>query len=163
MASRRPAKPLSGVPEASGSPAASVHPIRPLTTKKDRIIHAFRNGNRDIRELAYLIGTRPSYVARVLQQAGQDIGYFDLYTPTAIEANVYSQAFRGALSFKTVAAAEASVRRIDELYRHYSKMNDRAGQHHAMVVALIGLNRARWSGKTGSARVFREWLIQNSL
>ncbi|MCV4770736.1 hypothetical protein OFC10_32360, partial [Escherichia coli] len=84
---------------------------------------------------------RPSYVAQVLQSAGLLDGYFDLYTTTAREQNIYSRFFRNVLSFKSVEAARASVRKIDRLYNYFERMGDRAGQHQAMVLALTGKNR----------------------
>lgn len=35
---------------------------------------------------------------------------------------------------------------------------DRAGQHHALVMALTMFDRARWTGKTVEADIFRQWL-----
>ncbi|HEY1403735.1 MAG TPA: hypothetical protein VGB05_06380, partial [Pyrinomonadaceae bacterium] len=101
---------------------------------------------------------RPSYVAQVLQSAGHLSGYFDLYTTTGREQNVYTRFFRNVLSFKTVEAARESVQKIDRLYNYFERLGDRAGQHQAMVLALTGKNRARWSGKHEESAVFNEWL-----
>ena len=103
-------------------------------------------------------GARPSYVAQVLQHAGHLTGYFDLYTTTAREQNVYTRFFRNVLSFKTVEASRESVLKIDRLYNYFERLGDRAGQHQAMVLALTGKNRARWSGKSDEAQIFSEWL-----
>lgn len=130
-------------------------------TKKDRILALFAAGTTDVERLAAEVRTTPSYVASVLQDAGLVRGYFDLYTTTGRDQNAYSRFFRGVLSFKSVEAALESVRRIDDLYRYFERIGDRAGQHHAEVVALTGRNRARWSGKKEEAQVFLDWLVRH--
>jgi hypothetical protein len=130
-------------------------------TKKDSILALYRQGVTQLEEIAGRVGTRPSYVASVLQAAGLLNGYFDLYTTTNQDQNAYSRFFRGVLSFKTVEAASDSVKRIDELYRYFERIGDRAGQHHAEVLALTGRNRARWSGKKEEADVFMRWLVNH--
>ena len=127
-------------------------------TKKERILALYDAGTQDIAQIVRQVGARPSYVAQVLQQAGYLSGYFDLYTTTAREQNVYTRFFRNVLSFRNLEAARESVRKIDRLYNYFERLGDRAGQHQAMVLALVGKNRARWSGKTEEAQVFSEWL-----
>lgn len=130
-------------------------------TKKERILELHRSGTTDVAEIARRTLARPSYVAQVLQAAGLLDGYFDLYTTTAREQNIYSRFFRNVLSFRSVEAARESVRKIDRLYNYFDRMGDRAGQHQAMVLALTGKNRARWSGKLEEAKVFDEWLARH--
>lgn len=127
-------------------------------SKKEQIIALYESGVTDIAQIVRQVAARPSYVAQVLQGAGLITGYFDLYTTTAREQNVYSRFFRNVLSFKTIEAARESVRRIDRLYNYFERLGDRAGQHQAMVLALTGKNRARWSGKQEESEVFNEWL-----
>jgi hypothetical protein len=127
-------------------------------SKKEQILQLHQDGIMDVAEIAYLVNTRSSYVAEVLRQADLLKGYFDLYTTTSSEQNIYSRYFRNALSFKTVEAALQSIEKIDRLYSFFERIGDRAGQHHAMVLALIGKNRARWSGKEEEAKVFSDWL-----
>jgi hypothetical protein len=127
-------------------------------TKKEQILALYEQGTTDIAQIVRQVAARPSYVAQVLQQAGYLTGYFDLYTTTAREQNIYSRFFRNVLSFKTVEASRESVQRIDRLYNYFERLGDRAGQHQAMVLALTGKNRARWSGKTEESQVFSEWL-----
>jgi hypothetical protein len=112
----------------------------------------------DVAEIVRKVKARPSYVAQVLQSAGHLTGYFDLYTTTGAEQNVYTRFFRNVLSFKSVEAARESVEKIDRLYNYFERLGDRAGQHQAMVIALTGKNRARWSGKLEEAKIFSEWL-----
>ena len=130
-------------------------------SKKSRILELFHGGVTDIGEIARTIPTRPSYVASVLQGAGLIQGYFDLYTTTARDQNLYSRQFRNVLSFKTVEAAKESVTRIERLYNYFERIGDRAGQHHADVLALTGRNRARWSGKKEESRIFEQWLFNH--
>jgi hypothetical protein len=130
-------------------------------SKKSRILDLFHKGVTDIGEIARTIPSRPSYVASVLQGAGLIQGYFDLYTTTARDQNLYSRQFRNVLSFKTVEAAKESVARISRLYSYFDRIGDRAGQHHAEVLALTGRNRARWSGKKEEARIFEQWLFNH--
>ena len=127
-------------------------------TKKEQIVSLFESGTRDIAEIVRKVKARPSYVAQVLQQAGHLDGYFDLYTTTGREQNVYTRYFRNVLHFRNVEAARESVARIDRLYNYFERLGDRAGQHQAMILALTGKNRARWSGKLEESQVFHEWL-----
>ncbi len=144
-------------PAATAQPLSSARPA----SKKDQIRVLFEAGIHDLEELAALTDARPSYVATVLQRAGLLHGYFDLYTSTAHAMNVYSKAFVGRLAFKNKPAARRSVAYIDQLYRTYEKAGDRAGQHHALMMAMMMFNRARWTGKTEEADVFRNWLLKH--
>jgi hypothetical protein len=127
-------------------------------TKKEQIVALFESGTKDIAEIVRRVKARPSYVAQVLQQAGHLDGYFDLYTTTGREQNVYTRYFRNVLHFRNPEAARESVARIDRLYNYFERLGDRAGQHQAMILALTGKNRARWSGKLEESQVFSEWL-----
>jgi hypothetical protein len=140
-------------PRLNESSAQSGHP-----TKKEQILQLFEDGITDVAEIAYLIEAQPSYIAEVLREAGLLTGYFDLYTTTASEQNIYSRYFRNILAFKDVEAAKQSIEKIDRLYSYFERIKDRAGQHHAMVLALTGKNRARWSGKTEESQIFSDWL-----
>jgi hypothetical protein len=132
----------------------------PKQSKKEYILSLHTSGITDVLELSQHARTTPSYVANVLQNAGRLQGYNDLYTTTGNDQNIYSRFFRNVLSFKSPEAARESVERIDGLYRYFEKIGDRAGQHHAQVLALTGRNRARWSGKHEEARIFTEWLLK---
>src|SRR2546421_2864024 len=127
-------------------------------TKKEQILSLYESGTLDIAEIVRKVKARPSYVAQVLQTAGHLDGYFDLYTTTGREQNVYTRYFRNVLAFRNVEAARESVARIDRLYNYFERLGDRAGQHQAMVLALTGKNRARWSGKLEESEVFSDWL-----
>jgi hypothetical protein len=128
-------------------------------SRKDQIIALYLSGMNEIEDLAIITGARPSYVGSVLQESGLVKGYFDLYTSTAHPMNVYSKFFAGKLGFKDEETARASVELIDRLYRQFEYAQDRAGQHHALSMALVMFDRARWTGKGREADIFRHWLL----
>jgi hypothetical protein len=127
-------------------------------SKKEQIIALYESGVTDIAQIVRKVAARPSYVAQVLQGAGLITGYFDLYTTTAREQNVYSRFFKNVLSFKSVEDAEQSIKRLNRLYDYFERLGDRAGQHQTMILALTGKNRARWSGKIEESEIFNQWL-----
>jgi hypothetical protein len=146
--------------EQGPGPAGAAAPAPPKKpSKKDQILSLWSAGIQEVSDLAHLTQTRPSYVAGVLQDAGLMTGYFDLYTTSNQPMNVYSKYFAGRLGFKDEETARASLELIDRLYRQFALAEDRAGQHHALVMALTLLDRARWTGKEPEAEVFRKWLL----
>src|SRR5262249_31988112 len=100
-----------------------------------------------------------SYVASVLQESELLSGYFDLYTTSAHPMNVYSKFFARRLGYKDEETARQSVEWIDKYYRQFALAGDRAGQHHALLMALTLFDRARWTNKEPEADIFRRWLI----
>jgi hypothetical protein len=132
-------------------------PVRPVT-KKDQILTLYQAGITDVTDLSAITQSRPSYVATVLQGAEKLPSYFDLYTSTKQPMNVYSKFFAGKLAFRDEEAARQSVGLIDNLYRQFERAGDRAGQHHALLMALTMFDRARWTDKEREADVFRRWL-----
>ena len=128
-------------------------------TKKEQILAMHAAGLGDVNDLAMMTDSRPSYVASVLQEAGLLSGYFDLYTSSGEPMNAYSKYFAGKLGFKDVETAEESVALLDQFHRQFERVGDRAGQHHALVMALTMYDRARWTGKGDEADVFRRWLV----
>jgi hypothetical protein len=129
------------------------------TTKKQQIIALFLSGITDVEDLASMTNARASYVGTVLQDAGLLKGYFDLYTSTSHPMNVYAKFFAGKLGFKNEATARRSVAVLDRLYRRFATARDRAGQHHALSMALVMFDRARWTGRAREAEIFRQWLV----
>ncbi len=128
-------------------------------SKKDQILSLYTSGFGDVEDIAMITGSRPSYVASVLQESGLMSGYFDLYTTSSHPMNVYSKFFAGKLGFKDVETARQSVEMIDRFYNQFGFAGDRAGQHHALMMALTMFDRARWTGKGDEADVFRQWLL----
>src|SRR5215210_996384 len=141
---------------AQRQPSARRSQARP--SRKDQIISLFLSGMGEIEDIAVITGARPSYVGTVLQEAGLHSGYFDLYTSTSLPQNIYSKFFAGKLGFKDTETAAESVELINRLYRQFEFAGDRAGQHHALSMALTMFDRARWTGKGREAQVFLNWL-----
>jgi hypothetical protein len=140
-------------------PVNSAGPLPQRVTKKQQIIALYLSGITQLEDLATITGAQPSYVGAVLQQAGLIRGYFDLYTSTAHPMNVYSKLVTNKLGFKTEAAAHRSVAVLEQLYQQFALTRDRAGQHHALSMALVMFDRARWIGKMREADIFRQWLV----
>ena len=129
-------------------------------TRKDQIIALFLSGMGEIVDIALITGARPSYVGSVLTEAGLSSGYFDLYTSTSHPQNVYSKFFAGKLGFRDEETARASVETIDHVHRQFELAGDRAGQHHALQMALTMFDRARFTNKRREAEIFRDWLAE---
>ena len=130
-----------------------------VQSKKEMILSLFANGTTEIETIAAISGAKPSYVGSVLHQAGLIDNYFDLYTSTNYPMNIYSKHFRGKLGFKDVETARRSVRNLEESYRYFDKLQDRAGQHHTLEMGLTMLDRARWTNKLAEAEVYRLWIV----
>jgi hypothetical protein len=138
----------------------NTEPRRPRVSRKDQILALYLSGMTEIEDLAIITGARPSYVGSVLQESGLAKGYFDLYTSSAHPMNVYSKFFANKLGFKDEEKARQSVDTIDQLYGQFDLAGDRAGQHHALQMALVMFDRARWTGKGREADIFRRWLLE---
>jgi hypothetical protein len=128
-------------------------------TKKDQIISLYLAGITEVEDLAMITKARPSYVAAVLQDSELLPGYFDLYTTSAHPMNVYSKFFAKRLGYKDEETAQHSVEIIDNYHRQFELAGDRAGQHHALLMALTMFDRARWTNKEREADIFRRWLV----
>jgi hypothetical protein len=130
-----------------------------IQSKKDSILSLYNSGTTEIEAIAAISGAKPSYIGSVLQREGLIDNYFDLYTSTAHPMNIYSKHFVGKLGFRDVFTAQRSVRNLEEIYRQFEAAQDRAGQHHALEMALTMLDRARWTGKLEEAEIYRRWLV----
>ena len=73
--------------------------------------------------------------------------------------NVYSKLFVNKLGFRNESVAQRSVHELDRVYRGFQETRDRAGQHHALEMALVMFNRARWTNKRREAAIFKRWLL----
>jgi hypothetical protein len=140
-------------------PSHSEAPRPQRVTKKHQIMALYLSGITELEDLATMTGAQPSYVGAVLQQAELIHGYFDLYTSTAHPMNAYSKLLANKLGFKNAAAARHSVAVLEQLYQQFALTRDRAGQHHALSMALVMFDRARWIGKLREADIFRQWLV----
>ena len=127
-------------------------------SKKDQILTLYKAGITDVTDLAAITASRTSYVASVLHDSEELPSYFDLYTSTSRPMNIYSKFFANQLGFRDEETARKSVALLDHFYRQFDVAGDRAGQHHALLMALTMFDRARWTGKRPEADVFRRWL-----
>lgn len=130
-----------------------------VPSKKETILSLYRSGIKEIELISAISSARPSYVGSVLQREGLIDNYFDLYTSTAQQMNIYSKHFAGKLGFKNVETARRGVVVLESAYGYFDGHQDRAGQHHALDRALTMLDRARWTGKLAEAEVYRQWLV----
>ena len=130
-----------------------------IKSKKDLILSLFKSGTEEIEAIAIVSGAKPSYVGAVLQKAGLIDNYFDLYTSTGFPMNVYTKYFRGKLGFKDIKTANRSIENLERIYQIFERKKDRAGQHHTLEMGMLMLNRARWTGKTKEAEIYRLWLV----
>lgn len=130
-----------------------------IQSKKATILSLYNSGTKEIEAIAAISGAKPSYVGSVLQKEGLIDNYFDLYTSNAHPKNVYSKHFQGKLGFKDVFTARRSVENLENSYNLFADEQDRAGQHHALEMALTMLDRARWTGKLDEAEIYRRWLV----
>jgi hypothetical protein len=153
----RSAKSPPAPPAPPAEPAAA--PPQP-PNKKEQIISLYASGITEVPDIALITNSRPNYVASVLTGANLLKDYYDLYTSTRHPMNVYSKFFAGRLGFRDEATARASVELIDRYYRQFGVAGDRAGQHHALLMALTMFDRARWTNKPAEADVFRRWLVE---
>jgi hypothetical protein len=156
------ARPPDHRADSASRPSRKRAPAEPRVrrvSKKNQIRSLYTSGITDVEELAIITDTRPSYVARVLQDSALLSGYFDLYTTTARPMNVHSKLFARRLGFKNEEIARRSVKVLEHYHRQFQLTGDCAGQHHALSLALTMFNRARWTGKAREAAVFRAWLV----
>jgi hypothetical protein len=94
--------------------------------------------------------TSPSYIARVLREAGKNVEYQDRFTAPSME-EPYASRLRNLLQFHDFASAEASLRQLDELYREYRQASDRIGA--GLVRSLLQKGKLRASSLATNPRV----------
>jgi len=108
-----------------------------------------RASEREVRliqaELRRALGSnrkiRASYVASVLREAGTAVEYEDRFISAALP-EPYATRLEGALGFRDLKSAEASLRRLDAAYREYRAATDPTGVGLARALALKGKQRA---------------------
>jgi hypothetical protein len=94
--------------------------------------------------------TSPSYIARVLREAGKEVEYRDRFSEPPME-EPYASRLRNLLQFHDFASAEASLRKLDEAYREYLEASDRTGT--ALVRSLLQKGKLRASSMAANPRV----------
>jgi hypothetical protein len=85
--------------------------------------------------------TAASYIANVLQEAGAEVHYHNRFVNPWME-EPYASRLEGVLEFRDIASAEASLRKLDAIYREYRELSDRVGTSLVRELALKGKQRA---------------------
>jgi len=111
-------------------------------------IRALENEMRS--RLGSNLKTSPSYIARVLREAGKDVEYRDRFADPPME-EPYASRLRNLLQFHDFASAEASLRKLDEAYREYRDASDRTGA--SLVRSLLQKGKLRASSMAANPRV----------
>ncbi|MGA2610734.1 MAG: DUF4385 family protein [Terriglobia bacterium] len=94
--------------------------------------------------------TSPSYIASVLREAGKNVEYHDRFTAPPME-EPYASRLRNLLQFHDFESAEASLRKLDEVYREYRKASDRIGT--GLVRSLLQKGKLRAGSLAANPRV----------
>ncbi len=94
--------------------------------------------------------TSLSYIANVLREAGARVEYNDRYVNPWME-EPYASRLKGLLQFRDLASAEASLHRLDTLYREFREISDRVGT--SLVRSLVRKGKERSEGLAGNPRV----------
>jgi hypothetical protein len=135
----------------------------PETLSKKQIILEYcrakaleRIGPEEIRalenELRSRMGSRtsPSYIAGVLREAGKNVEYRDRFADPPME-EPYASRLRNLLQFHDFVSAEASLRKLDEVYREYREASDRTGT--GLVRTLLQKGKLRAASLAANPRV----------
>ena len=137
----------------------------PGTPSKKQIILEYcrakaleRVGPEEIRaienELSARLGsnlkTSPSYIASVLREAGKNVEYYDRFAAPSME-EPYASRLRNLLQFHDFESAEASLRKLDEIYREYRAASDRIGM--GLVRSLLQKGKLRAGSLATNPRV----------
>ncbi len=86
--------------------------------------------------------TSPSYIATVLREAGKNVEYYDRFAAPSME-EPYASRLRNLLQFHDFESAEASLGKLDEIYREYRAASDRIGMGLVRSLLQKGKLRAR--------------------
>jgi hypothetical protein len=85
--------------------------------------------------------TSPSYIASVLRAAGKHVDYEDRYADPSME-EPYASRLKGLLQFHDLASTEASLQKLDAIYREFRGAADRVGTSLVRALVLKGKLRA---------------------
>ncbi|MGD0459170.1 MAG: DUF4385 family protein [Terriglobia bacterium] len=94
--------------------------------------------------------TSPSYIASVLREAGKIVEYHDRFTAPSME-EPYASRLRNLIQFHDFESAEASLRKLDEVYREYREASDRIGI--GLVRSLLQKGKLRAGSLAANPRV----------
>lgn len=141
-----------------------------------------RAGPREIRAIEHELrrqfgadrATPPSYIANVLREGGTRVEFDDRFTDPFME-EPYADRLKGLLEFKDLESAEASLAKLDAVYREYRAVSDRVGTSLVRTLAVKGKQRAaslatnprvgpeKRREKSEIARWFQVWLEVSDL
>ena len=96
------------------------------------------------------IKTSPSYIAGVLREAGKNVEYHDRFADPPLE-EPYASRLRNLLQFHDFVSAEASLRKLDQVYREYLEASDRTGTR--LVRSLLRKGKLRAGSMAANPRV----------
>ena len=97
--------------------------------------------------------TSPSYIVQVLRKAGKNVEYSDDFASSVMQ-EPYASRLRNLLQFHDFASAEASLQKLDEVYREYQQASDRIGT--GLVRALLRKGKLRAGSLATNLRVSPE-------
>ena len=100
--------------------------------------------------LGVTVKTSASYIARVLREAGKQVEYHDRFADPPMP-EPYASRLRDLLRFQDLASAEASLRKLDELYRKYAEVSDRTGTR--LIRSLLQKGKLRATSLAANPRV----------
>lgn len=121
--------------------------------------HLDRAGRQEIEVIAQEVrrhfGSRDriSSIARLLQQAGIRVNVQDRFVDPDME-EPYAGRLKGLLRFSDFEKAEASIEKLDAVYREYRAVSDRIGT--GLVRSLVIKGRERAESLASSPRVSPE-------
>jgi transposase len=108
-------------------------------------------------ELRHRLGqaqkTSASYIASILRAAGRPVDYADRFTDP-LQQEPYASRLKGLLEFHSLESAEASLRKLDAIYREYREISDRIGT--SLVRSLVLKGKLRAQSVAGNPRVSPE-------
>jgi hypothetical protein len=99
-------------------------------------------GNELRQRLGHAQKTSPSYIASILREAGKPVDYQDPFTDP-MQEEPYASHLKGLLEFHSLESAEASLRKLDAIYREYREISDRIGTTLVRSLVLKGKLRAQ--------------------
>jgi hypothetical protein len=82
-----------------------------------------------------------SYIANVLRQAGAQVDYEDRYSDPSMQ-EPYASRLKGLLRFSDFVSTEASIQKLDAIYKEYRALADRVGTGLVRSLVLKGKERA---------------------
>jgi hypothetical protein len=94
--------------------------------------------------------TSPSYIVSVLREAGKNVEYYDRFADPPME-EPYASRLRNLLQFHDFESAQASLRKLDELYREYRQASDRIGS--GLVRSVVEKGKLRAGSLASNPRV----------